>query len=200
MLFVCAWCWRPRGSSGAFGFALFLLLEAIGELGEQMAVSQGMACSLASSPIFEAVDRAWSFELLPGRELAGAGVPFSPQDLESLRVVLRAGVESWVELHPITERLVPNEVGELIWPSIWVVVLGDLGFGVTVLLRGGCPGGDGSSSGRRVLGRVLRLFEWDSLVDSSCLPSGLSGSFLSAVDLAITMTLSLVRLLAKRSW
>ena len=67
---------------------LFLLLEAVGEFGKQAAVSQGVACSLASPAIFEAVDCAGSFELLLGRELAGAGVSFPPRDLESLRIVL----------------------------------------------------------------------------------------------------------------
>ena len=88
VLFVCTWCWRPHGSSGVFGFALLLLLEDVGELVEQTAVSQGVSCSLASPAIFEAVDRAGSFELFSGRELAGAGVSFPPRDLESLRVVL----------------------------------------------------------------------------------------------------------------
>ena len=112
-------------------------------------------------------------------------------------MVFRTGVESWVKIYPIAERLVSDEVGELIWPSIWVVVLAGLGFRVTVLLRERCPGGGGSSSDRRVLGRVLRFFEWDSFIESSCLPSGPSGSFPSMMDLAITMALSLVRLLAK---
>ena len=77
-------------------------------------------------------------------------------------------VGSWVEFYPVAELLASDEFGELIWPSVWVVVLAGLGFRVAVLLRGGCPGGGGSSSGWRVLGRVLRLFEWDSLVESSC--------------------------------
>ena len=158
-----------------------------------------MACSLASPPVFKAVDRAGSFQLLPGCELAGAGVPFPPRDLEGLRVVLRTGVESWVELYSVIERLVPDEVGELIWPSIRVIVLANLGFGVVVLSCGRSPGGGGSSSGQRAFCCALRLVEWDSRVESSRFPSGSSCSFPSAVNLAITLMLGLVRLWAKRS-
>ena len=106
-------------------------------------------------------------------------------------------METWVELYPVAERLVPDEVGELIWPSIWVVVLAGLGFRVAVLFRGGSPGGGGTSSGWRVFCRALRLFEWDSRVESSRLPSGSSCSFPSAVNLAVTVILGLARLWAK---
>ena len=106
-------------------------------------------------------------------------------------------MESWVELYPIAERMVPDEVGEFIWPSIWVVVLASLGFRVVVLSRGGSPGGGGSSSGWRVFCHAPRLFEWDSRVESSRLSSGSSSSFPSAVDLAVVEMLGLIRLQAE---
>ena len=115
-------------------------------------------------------------------------------------MILRVFVDSRVDFNPITQVLVLYEVGEFVWSSIWVVVLAGLSFEVVVLLRGGRPGGGGSSSGWRVLGRALQFFEWDSLKESACLPSGPSASFPSAVDLAIVVKLSLVRLLAERSW
>ena len=67
-----------HGSSGALGFVLLLLLEAVGEFGEQATISQGVACSEASPPVFETMDRARSIQLFSGCELAGAGVPSSP--------------------------------------------------------------------------------------------------------------------------
>ena len=115
-------------------------------------------------------------------------------------MVFRTGVESWVELYLVAERLVLDEVGKIIWPSIWVVVLAGLGFVVAVLSSGGSPGGGGSSSGWRIFCRALRLFERDPRVESLRLPFGSSSSFPSALNLAITVVLGLVRLRAKRPW
>src|SRR3954467_4376029 len=103
-------------------------------------------------------------------------------------------VGSWVEFYPVAELLASDEVGELIWPSVRVVVLAGLGFGVAVVLCGERPGGGGSPNGRWVLGRVLRLFEWDSFVEPSCLPSGSSSSSPLAMNLALIVVLSLMRL------
>ena len=69
MVPFCTWCWRLHGSSGALGFMLLLLLEAVGEFGEQATISQSVACSLVSPLVFKAVDRAGSFQLLLGCEL-----------------------------------------------------------------------------------------------------------------------------------
>ena len=112
-------------------------------------------------------------------------------------MVFQTRVEPWVELYPFAKRLVPDKLCEFIWPSIWVVVLAGLSFGVAVLSRGGRPGGGGSSSYWRCFRRALRLFECNSCVEFSCLSSGSSSSFLSAVNLAVAEMLGLIQLRAK---
>src|SRR4051812_41452115 len=94
-------------------------------------------------------------------------------------------MESWVKFNPVTQVLVPYEVGTFVWPPIWVVVLAGLSLGIAVLSSGGCPVGGGSSSGWRVRYCILRLVERDSSVAPWRLPSRLSSAFPSAMDLAI---------------
>src|SRR3954469_15165606 len=57
--------WRLLVPSGALGFSLFFLFEAVGKLVEQATVSQGVARSDVSPAIFEAVDvqGSYSFSL-----------------------------------------------------------------------------------------------------------------------------------------
>src|SRR4051812_28776689 len=109
-------------------------------------------------------------------------------------------MEPWVELCPFAERLVSDKLGESIWPSIWVVVLAGLSFGVAVLSRGGRPGGGKSSSGWRGFCRMLRFLEWDSCVEFLCSPSGSSSSFPSVTNLVVAKVLGSVQLWTKRSW
>src|ERR1041385_7789053 len=82
--------------------------------------------------------------------------------------------------------MVPYEIGEFVWPSIWVVVFAGLSLRVAVLAGGGCPHGGGSSSGRQAHGCVVRLVEWGPLVGSSRLSSESSISSLLALILAVT--------------
>ena len=105
-------------------------------------------------------------------------------------------VESWVKFNSVTQVLVPYEVGEFVWPLIWVIVLAGLSLRVAVLTSGACPGGGGSSSGWRVLRCVLRFVEQDSCVEPPRLPSRSSGSSLSVMDLAATIVLVLGQLQA----
>src|SRR3954465_14763155 len=99
-------------------------------------------------------------------------------------MIFRMFVESWVKFNPIAQILVPYEVGEFVCSPIWVVVLVALSLGVVVLSCGRCPGGGGSSSVWRVFCCTMRLVEWDSFVSPSPLPSGSSGVFPLAMDLA----------------
>ena len=84
-------------------------------------------------------------------------------------------MEPWVELYYVVDRVVLSKLGELISSSIWIVVLAGLGFGVSVLSRGRCPGGGGSSSGWRGFCHMLRLLEWDFYADFLYLFSVLVG-------------------------
>ena len=68
--------------------------------------------------------------------------------------------------------------------SVMDLAIADLELGVDVLLCGGCPGGDGSSSGRRVLCCVLRFVKWDLFVEPSCLSFRSSISSSSVMGLA----------------
>src|SRR4051812_1768277 len=89
-------------------------------------------------------------------------MPFSPRELEDLRVVLRVFMGSRVDFYPITQILIFYVVGEFVWPSIWVVVLAGLSLGVAVLTGGGCPCSCGSSGGRRARNCIMRFVEWCS--------------------------------------
>ena len=80
-----------------------------------------------------------------------------------------------------------------------ILTIGDLKLGVDVLLCGGCPGGSGSASGRRVLRCVSWFVEWDSFVKASRRSSGSSISLLLALYLAITVVLVLAQLQSERS-
>ena len=71
------------------------------------------------------------------------------------------GVEHWVELYSVVDRVVLNKLGEFIRPLIWVIVLAGLSFRVAALSRGGCLGGGGSSSACQGFCHTLRLLEWD---------------------------------------
>ena len=83
--------------------------------------------------------------------------------------------------------------------SVMDLAIADLDLGIDVLLRGGCPGGGGSSSGRRVLCRVLRFVERDPFVEPSRLSFRLSISSSSVMDLAAAVVLVLAQLQAERS-
>jgi hypothetical protein len=111
----------------------------------------------ASPVILEDVDRAGSRELLSDREFAGSGVPFPSRDSEDLLVILRVFVESGVSFDSSAHILVPDEVGEFVWPSIWVIVLANWCLRVTVLTVVRYLCGGWSSSGCRLLGCVAWL-------------------------------------------
>src|ERR1041385_7889176 len=81
--------------------------------------------------------------------------------------------------------MVPYEIGEFIWPSIWVVVFAGLSLRVAVLAGDGCPHGGGSSGGQRAWGCIIRLVGWSRFVKSSRLSSGSSISSLVVMILAI---------------
>ena len=66
-------------------------------------------------------------------------------------MILRVLVESGVGFDSSTRILVPDEVGEFIWPSIWVVILANWGLRVTVLTGVRYLFGGWSSSGCRLL-------------------------------------------------
>ena len=82
---------------------------------------------------------------------------------------------------------------------VMVLTIADLKLGVDVLLCGGCPGGGGSSSGRRVLHRMSWFVEWDSFVKASRHSSGSSIPSLLALYLAITVVLVMAQLQSERS-
>ena len=77
------------------------------------------------------------------------------------------------------------------FPLMMDLAIADLSFKTAVLLRGGCPGGGGSSSGWRVLRCVLRFVERDSFIKPSRLPSRSSSSSSSVMDLAAAIILVL---------
>ena len=83
-------------------------------------------------------------------------------------------IESGVGFDSSTHILVLDEVGEFIWPSIWVIILANWGLRVTVLTgdRYSCDGW--SSSGCRLRGCVAWLAEWSLVVDLPCAPFGSS--------------------------
>ena len=89
-------------------------------------------------------------------------------------MILRVLVKSGVGFDSSTHILVLDEVGEFIWPSIWVVILTNWGLRVTVLTgdRHSCDGW--SSSGCRLRGCVVWLVEWSFVVDLPPAPFGLS--------------------------
>ena len=105
-------------------------------------------------------------------------------------------VESRVSFDSPTHILVLDEVGEFIWPSIWVVVLADRGLRVAVLNGDGCPSDGRSSSGRRLRGCVTPLTEWNFVVGPPCQPFGSSvSSSLAMVLLVADLKLVVVILL-----
>src|ERR1041384_7495756 len=103
-------------------------------------------------------------------------MPLPPSDSEDLLVICRVLMESRVSFDSSTHILVLDEVGEFVWPSIWVVVLANRGLGVTVLAGDRCSYGGGSSSGRRLRGCMAWLVEWSLAVDLPCSPFGSSVS------------------------
>ena len=88
----------------------------------------------------------------------------------------------WESIH----ILVLDEVGEFIWPSIWVIVLANRGLGVAVLAGGRCSCDGGSLSGRRLRGCMAWLVEWSLAVDLPCAPFGSSIPSSLAMVLLIT--------------
>ena len=83
--------------------------------------------------------------------------------------------------------------------SVMGLTIADLELGVDVLLCGGCPGGVGSSSGRRDLRCVLRFVECDPFVKTSRLSFGSSISFSLVMYLTAAVVLVLAQLQAERS-
>ena len=89
-------------------------------------------------------------------------------------MIFRVFVETRVGFDSSTHILVLDEVGEFVWPSIWVIVLANRGLGVAVL-AGGRYSCDGVlSSGRRLHGCVTWLVQWGLAVDLPCAPFGSS--------------------------
>ena len=94
-------------------------------------------------------------------------------------------MESGVGFDSSTHILVLDEVGEFIWPSIWVIVLANRGLGVVVLAGGRCSCDGGSSSGRWLRGCVAWLVEWSLVLGLPCAPFGSSISSSLAMVLLV---------------
>ena len=89
-------------------------------------------------------------------------------------VVLRVLVEPGVCFDSSDRVLVPDEVGELIWPSFRVIVFADRCLRVAVLAVAGYACGGWSSSDPRLLGCVAWLAGWSLAVDLPRAPFGSS--------------------------
>ena len=85
------------------------------------------------------------------------------------------------------------------FPPVMDLAIADHDLRVGVLLRGRCPGGGGSSSGRRVLHCVLRFVERDPCVEPSRLSFRSSVSSSSVMDSASVVVLVLAQLQAEQS-